>query len=80
VVGVPDRKSEGPSSILGGDEMKNEETERIHERATITKSDFAFEDSALVVKYRCPNCSKSELEEGYNYCPMCGEAVDWDLR
>lgn len=27
-------------------------------------------------KWRCPECMQ-ELEPNYNYCPKCGEELDW---
>lgn len=28
--------------------------------------------------WRCPNCDTAyEFDEKYNYCPNCGQAIDW---
>lgn len=29
-----------------------------------------------LIYYECPDC-KSEIELGLNFCPDCGEAIDW---
>lgn len=30
------------------------------------------------VFYECPVCGNAEIEQGQNYCQMCGEALEWE--
>ena len=27
--------------------------------------------------YKCPKCEKTIIEADYNYCPDCGQKLDW---
>lgn len=28
--------------------------------------------------YQCGKCLESEIYSRYNFCPMCGERIDWE--
>lgn len=41
-----------------------------------------YDDGALIFdSWKCPNCEKSyELDyDKYDYCPNCGQAIDWSM-
>lgn len=33
--------------------------------------------NSIDVYVKCPNCSNDEIRDIDNYCPNCGQALDW---
>lgn len=36
-----------------------------------------YADGNSVWDYYCPNCNYDFEEDRFNYCPECGQAIDW---
>ena len=28
--------------------------------------------------YKCTSCDKDDIAFGFNYCPSCGEKIEWE--
>ena len=47
----------------------------------ISKDDFIGNASWLNNDwYECSNCGFDSLDVGFNYCPSCGEVLEWDIN
>lgn len=44
----------------------------------IPKKPNRHEEDIIGEYYSCPNCMNNELDDIFdNYCPRCGQALDW---
>lgn len=34
--------------------------------------------NGTVFGYECPECGNEDIEQGQNYCQICGEPLEWE--
>ena len=42
-----------------------------------SKSPFSDDEGCLFQHLMCPNCGKMEVNKLDDFCPHCGQAIDW---
>jgi hypothetical protein len=45
----------------------------------LTEDEFHDTDEIYTDFFRCPNCECEDIIRGFNYCPLCGIAIDWQV-
>ena len=78
-----------PHDFYGEDKATTKERDtdimqELVDKATLKKPNIwgdGYDDKGQLIydMYDCPNCDKTyELDyEKYDYCPKCGQAIDW---